>query len=107
MRKIIVSKNAKKDFNQIKSYVVKKFSNGDWNKIVDEWQDNLKKVANNPSIGTNIQELDGTGYLNFKKYHHKNVYAVYSFSDDEIRVHMFIPSMRDFRTHLMNRLLNP
>lgn len=44
MRKVIVSNNAKKDFNQIKAYVVKKFSLADWNNIVDEWQDNLKKV---------------------------------------------------------------
>jgi plasmid stabilization system protein ParE len=106
MRKIIVSKVAKKDFNQIKSYVVAKFGAIHWNNIVDEWQDNMNKVANNPEIGTQIQELDGTGYKSFKKYHHKNVYAVYSYSETEVHVHMFIPSMRDFKTHLMNRLLN-
>jgi len=107
MRKIKVSAAAKKDLNQIKSYVVRKFSLADWNNIVDEWQDNLNKLADNPSIGTNIIELEVTGYINYKKYHHKHVYAVYSFREDEISVHMFIPSMRDFRSHLMNRLLNP
>lgn len=106
MRRVLISASAKRDFNQIKSYVVRKFSVVDWGNIVEEWQVNINKIANNPEIGTHISELDGTGYSNFKKYHHKNVYVVYSFTDSEVRVHMFIPSMRDFRTHLMNRLLN-
>lgn len=106
MRKIKLSKNAQKDFNQIKAYVVNKFSQVDWERIVDEWQAHFVNIANNPFIGSNIAELDGAGYVNYKKYHHKQVYAVYSFNEEEIQVHLFIPSMRDFRTHLMNRLLN-
>ena len=106
MRKIIIAKVAKKDFSQIKSYVVGKFGAIHWNKIVAEWQELTNTLAINPEIGTQIEELEGTGYNNFKKFHHKNVFVVYSFTATELNIHMFIPSMRDFKTHLMNRLMS-
>jgi plasmid stabilization system protein ParE len=105
MRKIKISGSARHDFLEIKSYVTKKFSAKDWNRIADAWRKNLKKVAGNPELGSKIDELEGTGYVSFRKYHYKNVFAVYSFNDTELEVHLFVPSMRDFRTHLMNRIL--
>ncbi|MDR1989687.1 MAG: type II toxin-antitoxin system RelE/ParE family toxin [Acidobacteriaceae bacterium] len=105
MRTINISQSAKRDFLEIKSYVVRKFGAGHWNTIAGEWKTHLKNIADNPGIGSHIDELDGTGYVNVKKYHYKNVIAVYSFSDTELEVHLFMPAMRDFRTHLMNRML--
>ena len=106
MRKILISDSAKKDFSEKKTYVVAKFGAIHWNKIASEWHESLKKVANNPELGIGIVELSGTGYSSYyRKYRHKKVYAVYSFNASEIRVHMFIPEMRDFRTHVLNRIL--
>lgn len=106
MRQIKVSASAKEDFKLIRSYVVRKFSAADWNHISNAWQINLNKIAKNPELGSGIPELEDTGYNAFKKYHYKNVYVVYSFSATELEIHMFIPSMRDFRAHLLKRLLN-
>lgn len=106
IRKIKFLKFSKGDYKEIQSYVVNKFSVLDWNNINNEWQEIVKSVSENPLIGSKIEELDGTGFVNFKKYHHKNVYMVYSFNEENIYIRMFIPSMRDFRTHLMRRLLS-
>jgi toxin ParE1/3/4 len=104
MRKVIFSSSAKKDFSEIRAYVVEKFGPIHWEKIIIEWQEITQRIAHNPDIGSRIAELSGTGYSNYKKYLHKNAYAIYSFNESEVRIHMFIPSMRDFRTHVVNRI---
>jgi plasmid stabilization system protein ParE len=87
-------------------YVRKKFGAMHWNRIAAEWDAKLKKLTAHPETGAGIAELSGTGYAGYRKVLHKNVYAVYSFNDTELRIHMFIPGMRDFKTHLMHRLLS-
>lgn len=104
MRKVLVSPSARKDFAEIRSYVVKKFGASHWNQIVGEWQDIFRRIAQNPETGSSIAELSGTGYANYRRHLHKNAYAVYSYNDREVRVHMFIPGMRDFRTHVIKRI---
>eukprot|EP01032_Pedospumella_encystans_P015729 gene15729-17976_t len=70
-----------------------------------EADDFFSEMALNPELGSNISELDGTGWTGFKRYQHKNAYVVYLSTDALLTVYMFIPSMRDFRRHLMDRLL--
>ncbi|MDR0781738.1 MAG: type II toxin-antitoxin system RelE/ParE family toxin [Pseudomonadales bacterium] len=105
MRKIRISQSARHDFLEIRSYVVQKFGAKDWNRIAEAWKKHLNSIASNPELGSRIEELEGTGYINCKKYHYKNVFVIYSFDDTALEVHMFMPSMRDFRTHLMHRML--
>lgn len=105
IRKVVVLQSAKSDFRRIKNYVTQKFGTETWHEINNEWQSKINKLAVAPEIGSNIAELDGTGFTGFKKYQFKNAYVVYQTSDALLIVYMFIPSMRDFRRHLMDRLL--
>ena len=105
-RKVIVLQSAQTDYRKIKRYVTDQFGNQPWLAINDEWQNKIKKLAVDPDLGTNIPELDGTGFTGFKKYQYKNAYVVYHHADDFLVIYMFIPSMRDFRRHLMERLLD-
>lgn len=104
-RKVVVLQSAKSDYRSIKSYVTQKFGTETWLDINSEWQSKINKLATNPELGSNISELDGTGFTGFKKYQYKNAFVVYQTSDSLLTIYMFIPSMRDFRQHLMNRLL--
>ena len=105
MRKVIILDSAKKDYAEINQYLLREFGPLTWKNINIEWKDKLQRIAASPQIGADLHELAGTGFGNFKKFCHKNVYAVYAFNEAEIVVYMFIPAMRDFRTHLMHRLL--
>jgi len=64
-------------------------------------------VANDSTLGSRITELDATGYINFKKFHHKNADVVDSYNDHQVRVHMAKPFNRNLITHLIDRVLNP
>ena len=104
-RKVVILQSAKSDYRRIKTYVTQKFGAETWLEINHEWKVKLHKLATNPELGNNIFELDGTGLTGFKRYQYKNAYVVYQTSDALLTVYMFIPSMRDFRRHLMDRLL--
>jgi plasmid stabilization system protein ParE len=104
-RKVVILQSAKSDYRRIKNNVTQKFGAETWLEINHEWKGKLNKLAVNPELGSNISELDGTGWTVFKRYQYKNAYAVYQTSDALLTVYMFIPSMRDFRRHLMDRLL--
>ncbi len=105
IRKVVILQSAKSDYRRIKSYVTQKFGAEAWLAINNEWQTKINRLAAAPELGSNISELDGTGFTGFKKYQHKNADVVYQTSDSLLTIYMFIPSMRDFRRHLMDRLL--
>jgi len=105
IRKVVVLQSAKSDYRRIKSYVTQKFGAEAWLAINSEWQTKINKLAAAPELGSNISELEGTGFSGFKKYQYKNAYVVYQTSESLLTIYMFIPSMRDFRRHLMDRLL--
>ena len=105
-RKAVVLQSAQMDYRRIKNYVTHKFGVQAWEAINREWQSKIKKLALDPDLGSNIPELNGTGFTGFKKYQYKNAYVVYHHSAELLTIYMFIPSMRDFRQHLMERLLD-
>jgi plasmid stabilization system protein ParE len=105
-RKVVILQSAKSDYQRIKSYVTQKFGIQTWLEINNEWKAKINKLAVNPALGSNIAELEGTGFTGFKKYHLKNAYVVYQATEALLAVYMFIPSKRDFRQHLMDRLLS-
>jgi plasmid stabilization system protein ParE len=105
-RKAVVLQSAQMDYRRIKNYVTHKFGVQAWEATNREWQSKIKKLALGPNLGSNIHELNGTGFTGFKKYQYKNAYVVYHHSAELLTIYMFIPSMRDFRQHLMERLLD-
>jgi plasmid stabilization system protein ParE len=106
MRKAVVLQSAQIDYRKIKNYVIHKFGAQAWAAINSEWQTKINTLAVDPNLGSDISELDGTGFIGFKKYQYKNAYVIYQYSDALLTIYMFIPSMRDFRQHLMERLLS-
>ncbi len=105
-RKAVVLQSAQIDYRRLKSYVTHQFGAQTWKAINGAWQTKIKKLTLDPNLGSDIPELNGTGFTGFKKYQYKNAYMVYHQSAELLTVYMFIPSMRDFRQHLMERLLD-
>ncbi len=105
-RKAVVLQSAQMDYRRLKSYVTHQFEAQTCAAINAGWQTKIKKLTLDPNLGSDIPELNGTGFTGFKKYQYKNAYMVYHQSAELLTVYMFIPSMRDFRQHLMERLLD-
>ena len=106
-RNAVILSGAKADFREIKSYVRRAFGDSVWAEVNQEFKDTIRHIATNPLLGTNIEELGFLGFGNFRKTLVRQTRVVYEFNNDQIIVHMFIHTKRDFKTHLENRLLSP
>ena len=106
-RTAVILDGAKTDFREIKRHVKKRFGDLVWSEVNQELKEALRQVTKNPLLGTLIDELAGLGFDHFRKILVRQTHVVYEFESQQLIVHMFLHTRRDFRTHLVNRLLAP
>lgn len=106
-RNAVILDGAKADFREIKTYVRQQFGDLVWAEVNQEFKDTIKHIAANPLLGTRIEELGALGYDNYRKTLVRQSRVVYEFDSQQLIVHMFIHTKRDFKTHLEKRLLAP
>lgn len=105
-RKIIMLNVAKPDFREIRNYVKSQFGDAVWTEVNNEFKATIISIGLNPEAGTEIEELKEVGQVNFKTRLARQIRIVYEYDDTDVLIHMFIHTRRDFRAHLMKRLLN-
>ena len=105
-RKIVVLDSAKEEFRDIKKYVKKEFGESVWNTVNAEYKDAIKRIKQDPHIGSHVDELKELGITNVKFTLVRQTRVVYEFDDGLVLIHMFISTKRDFRTHLFKRLFS-
>jgi plasmid stabilization system protein ParE len=106
-RNAVILDGAKGDFRDIRKYVKKQFGDLVWVEVNQEFKDAIKRVSDNPMLGTHLEELAELGYGNFRKILVRQTRVVYEFDNQQLIVHMFIHTKKDFKTHLTRRLLAP
>lgn len=106
-RQAVILDAAKADFSDIKKYVKKQFGDVVWMQVNQEFKDAVKQISANPMLGTPLEELAGLGFDNFRKTLVRQTRVVYEFDNQQLIVHMFVHTKRDFQTHLSHRLLAP
>lgn len=106
-RNAVILDGAKADFREIKKYVKKQFGDLVWAEVNQEFKATIKHISANPLLGTRLEELAGLGYDHFRKTLVRQTRVVYEFDSQQLIVHMFIHTKRDFKTHLEKRLLAP
>jgi|SRR5665647_296766 len=106
-RNAVILDGAKADFREIKKYVKKQFGDLVWAEVNQEFKDTIKHITANPLLGTRLEELGALGYDNYRKTLVRQTRVVYEFDRQQLIVHMFVHTKRDFKTHLEKRLLAP
>lgn len=106
-RNAIILHGAKADFREIKKYVKKQFGDLIWSEVNQEFKDTIQRLCANPLFGTHIDELDPFGYENYRKALVRQTRVIYEFDSQQVIIHMFIHTKRDFKTHLEKRLFAP
>ena len=69
--------------------------------------DTIQRLAANPMLGTHLEELGAFGYGNYRKTLVRQTRVVYEFDNEQLIIHLFIHTKRDFRAHLEKRLFAP
>lgn len=105
-RKVIILDVAKPDFREIKAYVEHQFGDLVWGEVNQEFKAVIKAIGTNPEAGKEIEILQELGVGNFRFRLVRQTRIIYEYNENEVVVHMFIHTRRDFRTHLVKRLLN-
>ena len=105
-RKVIILNSARHEFREIKNYVLTQFGTAVWNEVFEEFRATVDKIGLYPEAGKEIEELKELGQDNFRIRLVRQTRIVYEYDDKEVLIHMFIHTMRDFRTHLLKRLFN-
>jgi len=106
-RNAVILHGAKADFREIKKNVKKQFGDLVWATVNQEFKDNIKLIIANPLLGTHIDELGSFGYDNYRKTLVRQTRLIYEFDSQQVIIHMFIHTKRDFKTHLEKRLFAP
>lgn len=104
-RKVIILDAAKPDFQEIKTSVLSQFGREIWNQVFEEFKNTINDIGLYPEAGAEIDELKELFQEPFRIRLVRQTRIVYEYDDKEVLIHMFIHTMRDFRAHLLKRLL--
>lgn len=105
-RKVVILNVAKPDFREIKTCVVAQFGMAVWNEVLEEFKTTIDNIGLYPESGKAIDELKELVQENFRIRLVRQTQIVYEYDDEEVLIHMFIHTLRDFQTHLLKRLFN-
>jgi toxin ParE1/3/4 len=105
-RSVVILDGAKADFREIKKNVRKQFGESVWAEVTQEFKNTVNRIGYNPLLGTHIDELGSFGYDHYRKTLVRQTRVVYEFDHQNVIVHLFIHTKRDFRTHIEKRLLS-
>lgn len=105
-RRIVVLDSAKAEFRDIKTHVTGAFAAEVWRAVNAEYKRAVALIKANLEIGSAIDALQEVGMVNVKCVLVRQTRVVYEFDDELVIIHMFIATRRDFRSHLLQRLLS-
>jgi toxin ParE1/3/4 len=102
---IVILDSAKEEFKEIKKYVKAEFGDSVWNDVNAEYKKAIQRIKKSPLAGSGLDELIDIGITNIKFVLVRQTKIVYEFDETQVLIHMLINTKRDFRTHLMKRLI--
>lgn len=104
-RPVLVLREARTDFKAIKQYILARFGKATWNTVNLEFKAALQLIATSPMTGSPVEELQSLGMTNIRSMLVRQTRIIYEVDDEQILIHLFIDTRRDFRTHLLHRML--
>lgn len=106
-RRVFVLDSAKEEFAALKRRVKGEFGETTWNTINAEYKAAFRRIEDGPEAGNPIDLLQDLGMNQIRYVLVRQTRIVYAYDEHQVLVHMFIHTRRDFRTHLLKRLLAP
>ena len=96
---------AKPDFRDIQRYVKTRFGESVWNEVNQEFKQTIREIGEHPESGAYLAELQTLGLDHFRQRLVRQTRVIYEFDDQQVLIHMFLHTRRNFRNHLQQRVL--
>lgn len=104
-RNALILDSAKSEYKAIKQHVKREFGEASWDKTHAAFKGAIALIKHAPEMGVEIDELTALGITAFRSKLVGQTRIIYEFDDVNVLIHMFIHTRRDFRSHLINRVL--
>ncbi|MBR7799151.1 type II toxin-antitoxin system RelE/ParE family toxin [Undibacterium fentianense] len=104
--KVQVLAYAKDDYREIRGYVKRKFGDQVWVAVESDFKKVLKQIAEMPLAGSVPEEIEAIGLVHYRQRLVGQTRIIYQIKEEEIFVHMFVDTNRDFPSVLYDRLMS-
>ncbi|MBC3936457.1 type II toxin-antitoxin system RelE/ParE family toxin [Undibacterium rugosum] len=104
--KVQVLAYAKDDYREIRGYVKRKFGDQVWMTVESDFKKMLKQIAEMPLAGSVPEEIEAIGLVHYRQRLVGKTRIIYQIKEEEIFVHMFVDTNRDFPSVLYDRLMS-
>lgn len=96
---------ARPDFREIQRHVKTRFGDSVWDEVNLEFKQTIRDIGEHPESGAHLEELKALGLDHFRQRMVQQTRVIYEFDEQQVIVHMFIHTRRNFRSHLQQRVL--
>jgi toxin ParE1/3/4 len=103
---VLILDSAKDDFREIRAHVKGKHGDAVWDDVNRQFKTCLGDIGQFPLAGIITEEAQALGLDDIRQRLVGQIRVIYQFDGEQIVVHMFVSTLRDFVTRLSNRLLS-
>jgi toxin ParE1/3/4 len=104
--KVHVLAYAKDDYREIRDYIKRKFGDQVWMTAEADFKKVFKQIADMPLASSIPEEIEAIGLFQYRQRLVDQTRVIYQIKENDIFVHMFVDTNRDFSTLLYNRLMS-
>lgn len=103
--KVVILDSAEQDLKELRSYVVKNFSQATWLKTYSKLKESIRNLATFPLLGAIPPELETLNMNQYRQIISGMNRVVYEPRADAVYIYMIVDTRRDLETLLMQRLM--
>jgi toxin ParE1/3/4 len=103
--KIIILESAEHDLKELRSYVVKDFSQETWQKTFDRLKDTIRNLKTFPYAGSIPEEFEKINLSQYRQVLSGMNRIIYEVRQDSVYIHLITDTRRDLTALLTRRLL--
>ena len=103
--KVVILDSAEQDLRELRSYVVKNFSQATWLKTYSKLKESIRNLATFPLLGAVPPELESLNMNQYRQIISGMNRVIYEPRADAVYIYMIVDTRRDLETLLMQRLM--
>jgi toxin ParE1/3/4 len=103
--KVVILDSAEQDLRDLRSYIVKNFSQATWLKTYSKLKESIRNLATFPLLGAVPPELETLSLNQYRQVISGMNRVIYEPRADAVYIYMIVDSRRDLETLLMQRLM--
>jgi plasmid stabilization system protein ParE len=103
--KVVFLASAEHDLKELRSYIVKNFSQDTWQKTYGKLKESIRNLASFPHLGSIPEELETLNLSQYRQILSGMNRIIYETRQDTVYIHIIVDTRRDMKAFLMRRLV--